>query len=154
MNQLRTCMPLRGKRQTNELRKINTVMSTDLVQAGILEGRDGAAAVSNAEGLLLDNSHNAGAAQRSKATFRRAAGTVVGALRFDTAASRTAQEKGQWAVQQRATGLDGNTADKVCLRVQAVPPAFLGYTRSFCTSLRACWSVLPVQVGDFAEYQR
>lgn len=89
-------------------------MSTDLARVGALEGRD---AVSNAETMRLDNSHNAAAANRSQASFRRAAGAVVGALRFDAVAS-TAQQRGQWAVQP-SPAREGSTADQVLVRVQA-----------------------------------
>lgn len=111
--------PLREKLQTNELRKINTVMSTDLARIGTLEGRDNA--VSDAETVLLDNGHKTGAAQRKQASFRRVAGKVVGAVRFESA-MRSAQERGQWAVQQSPPGeqhndADGNTADQVRVRV-------------------------------------
>lgn len=98
-------------------------MSTDLAQASILEERENSAAVSSAETVLLDSNHNAG----------RAAGNVMGGPRFDTVASRTAQERGQWAVQQPDVEGRGSsrrssdsTADQVLVRVCAGGgPAFL-----------------------------
>lgn len=148
--------PLRGKRKTNELRKINTVMSTDLTRSGILEARD--STVSSAENMLRDNSHNAEAGQRNPVSFQRLAGSVVGALR--SVASRTAKERGQWAVQQSPPaeqGLprdaDGSTADQVRLgRVQAVVSRFLMHCcGSFSQSVRfeLVRPVLCPRWGDF-----
>lgn len=103
-------------------------MSTDLVRAGSREVQDNTA--SSAETILLDHSHNAGGAQRSQA-FRGAAGTVLAALRFDAAASRTARERSHWAVQQSPAGkqglprdADGSTAAQVLMRVQMVASRF------------------------------
>eukprot|EP00903_Cladosiphon_okamuranus_P008105 g7812.t1 len=87
---------VQSRMETNELRNINTVLSNDLTRVGALERRE---AISNAETMLIDKSHNAGPAPRSQASFRRAAGAVVGALRFDAVAS-TAQQRGLWTVQQ------------------------------------------------------
>eukprot|EP00752_Nemacystus_decipiens_P001891 g1821.t1 len=93
---------VQSRMETNELRKINTVMSTDLTRAGLLDGRDSVA--SSAENMLLDNGHNAETGPKNQSSFRRGAGTVVGALRFEAVASRAAKERGQWAVQQSPAG--------------------------------------------------
>ena len=87
-------------------------MSTDLTRAGVLGGRD--SAVSNAESMLRDSSRSNGeAGQRTPSSFRRLAGSVMGALRFDSVASRTARERGQWAVQQSPIAQQGSPADQV-----------------------------------------
>lgn len=130
-------------------------MSTDLEQAGNLEGRDNAAAVSSAETMLLDsnsNRNNAGGVQgRTNALFRRAAGTVVGALRFDTTVvSRTAEQGGgQWAVQQPAAGERGlprdSEVDQVLVRVQVADLRFFGlHWILFLAHFELCRSVLCV----------
>ncbi|CAM9443367.1 unnamed protein product [Ectocarpus sp. 12 AP-2014] len=114
---------VQSRMETNELRKINTVMTTDLAQAASSEGqvriRD-AAAVREAETTLRDHPiGNAAAVAGGARLFRHAAGTVVGAIRFstrqlagaggglragpvqqqDTVALRKAKEMGQWVVQ-------------------------------------------------------
>lgn len=117
------CPPLPRSTQTNELRKINTVMTTDLAQAASSEGQvriRGAAAVREAETTLRDHPIGTAAAVAGGArSFRHAAGAVVGAIRFstrqlagagggpragpaqqqDTVALRKAKEMGQWVVQ-------------------------------------------------------
>ncbi|CBJ29045.1 hypothetical protein Esi_0133_0042 [Ectocarpus siliculosus] len=114
---------VQSRMETNELRKINTVMTTDLAQAASSEGqvriRD-AAAVREAETTLRDHPiGNAAAVAGGAPSFRHAAGAVVGAIRFstrqlagagrepragpaqqqDTVALRKAKEMGQWVVQ-------------------------------------------------------
>ncbi|CAM9763224.1 unnamed protein product, partial [Ectocarpus fasciculatus] len=114
---------VQSRMETNELRKINTVMTTDLAQAASSEGqvriRD-AAAVREAETTLRDHSiRNAGAVAGGARSLRHAAGAIVGAIRFstrqlggagdrqwagpaqaqDTVALRKAKEMGQWVVQ-------------------------------------------------------
>jgi len=100
------------------------MMSTDLTRAGILEGQD--SVVSGAEKLLRDKSHNVEAGPRNLKSFRRVAGAVVGALRFETVASPTAREGSKRAIQQSPSSpageqgpprdKDGGRADQVCLR--------------------------------------
>ncbi|CAB1120523.1 unnamed protein product [Ectocarpus sp. CCAP 1310/34] len=114
---------VQSRMETNELRKINTVMTTDLAQAASSEGqvriRD-AAAVREAETTLRDHPiENAAAVAGGARLFRHTASTVVGAIRFstrqiagtrggpgagpayqqDTVALRKAKEMGQWVVQ-------------------------------------------------------
>ncbi|CAN0227072.1 unnamed protein product, partial [Ectocarpus sp. 8 AP-2014] len=114
---------VQSRMETNELRKINTVMTTDLAQAASSEGqvriRD-AAAVREAETTLRDHPiGNAASVAGGAPSFRHAAGAVVGAIRFstrqpagagrgpragpaqqqDTVALRKAKEMGQWVVQ-------------------------------------------------------
>ncbi|CAM9233519.1 unnamed protein product, partial [Ectocarpus sp. 4 AP-2014] len=113
---------VQSRMETNELRKINTVMTTDLAQAASSEGqvrvRD-AAAVRDAETTLRDHPIGNAAVAGGARSFRHAAGTVLGAIRFstrqlagagggpragpaqqqDTVALRKAKEMGQWVVQ-------------------------------------------------------
>lgn len=115
--------------QSNELRRINTMMKTDLEQVASreLRGMDRAAAISEAESTLDHVRHNGGATgigadSRTSSLFRQTAGTVLGAIRFQTnhrgRAEATAQEQdskgkemGQWEVQQPAVGESGTSID-------------------------------------------
>lgn len=112
--------PAPCKNQNNELRNINTVLTTDLVRASTMGRQDRDTAVSDAETTLGDHAA-AGSRHPSESrghlSLRHAAGSIVGALRLDnrqngrglpggsarqqqegTVALRKAKEMGQWAV--------------------------------------------------------
>ncbi|CAM9152646.1 unnamed protein product, partial [Hapterophycus canaliculatus] len=113
---------VQSRMENNELRNINTVLTTDLVRASTLGRQDRNTAVSDAEAILIDH---AAAGDRDPIgstkhlSLRRAAGSIVGALRLDnrqngrggegggagqqqegTAGLRKAKEMGQWVVLQ------------------------------------------------------
>ncbi|CAM9821681.1 unnamed protein product [Scytosiphon promiscuus] len=113
---------VQSKMENNELRNMNTVLTTDLVRASTIGRQERDNAVSEAESTLVDHdtAGSRGPSEgRSRLSLRHAAGSIVGALRLDnrqhglggggegarqqqegTMALRKAKGMGQWVVLQ------------------------------------------------------